>query len=96
MSNDILGPETALPSGSGELESSLTPEQVKRLQWWTKPRHKAIKRAWRGVCSPRVAIKLQCLECCGEYQDAITGCTAMTCPLWKFRPFQTLSKKETQ
>lgn len=68
--------------------SDLTPEQVKRLDWWGKSRHRALKRSWQGVCSPRVAIRLQCLECCGEDELAVTGCTSRTCPLWQFRPFQ--------
>jgi hypothetical protein len=44
--------------------------------------------AWAGKCSPRRAIKAQCLECIGFDRDAITGCISYACPLWNFRPFQ--------
>jgi hypothetical protein len=44
--------------------------------------------AWAGKCSPRRAIKAQCLECAGFDRQAITDCTGWACPLWHFRPFQ--------
>ena len=44
--------------------------------------------AWAGKCSPRRAIKAQCLECVGFDRQAITDCTGWACPLWAFRPFQ--------
>jgi hypothetical protein len=44
--------------------------------------------AWAGKCSPRRAIKAQCLECVGFDRRAIADCTCWACPLWKFRPFQ--------
>lgn len=44
--------------------------------------------AWAGKCSPRRAIKAQCLECLGFDRQAITDCTGWACSLWAFRPFQ--------
>ena len=44
--------------------------------------------AWAEKCSPRRAIKAQCLECQGFDRDATTGCTSFACALWNFRPFQ--------
>lgn len=44
--------------------------------------------AWAGKCSPRRAIKAQCLECIGFERQDITDCTSYACPLWNFRPFQ--------
>jgi len=44
--------------------------------------------AWAGKCSPRRAIKAQCLECIGFDRQAITDCTCYACSLWEFRPFQ--------
>jgi len=38
--------------------------------------------------SPRMAIKAQCLDCCGLDRTAITECLASACPLWHFRPYQ--------
>ena len=44
--------------------------------------------AWAGKCSPRRAIKAQCLDCCGFDRHAITDCSCWACPLWGFRPYQ--------
>jgi hypothetical protein len=44
--------------------------------------------AWAGKCSPRRAIKAQCLKCVGFDRQAIKDCTGWACPLWAFRPFQ--------
>jgi hypothetical protein len=44
--------------------------------------------AWAGKCSPRRAIKAQCLECVGFDREEITDCSCWACPLWAFRPFQ--------
>jgi hypothetical protein len=44
--------------------------------------------AWAGKCSPRRAIKAQCLECSGFDRHVITECTNWGCALWMFRPFQ--------
>jgi len=79
---------TPRPGGSGDLQRALTPGQARRLGHWTRKRHKSLKRAWEGLCSPRQAIKLQCLECVGEDVPSITTCTAECCPLWHFRPYQ--------
>lgn len=46
--------------------------------------------AWAGKCSPRRAIKAQCLECVGFDRQGITACTCWACPLWNFRPYQKL------
>lgn len=70
-----------------------TPGQVKRLDHWGKSRHKQLKRSWQGLCSPRVAIRLQCLDCCGEDEDAVGCCGDRCCPLWHFRPFQHRKEK---
>jgi len=48
-----------------------------------------LERALTGKCSPRMAIKAQCLECVGFDRAAITDCTAYACPLWHYRPYQT-------
>jgi hypothetical protein len=47
-----------------------------------------LKRAYEGDCSPRQAIKAQCLSCAGFDREAITHCTGYSCPLWGFRPYQ--------
>jgi hypothetical protein len=74
---------SALPQGE-----ALTAAQAKRLSHWSTSRHKAVKRSWQGVCSPRQAIKLQCLDCCGEDEKGVAECADDCCPLRAFRPFQ--------
>ena len=47
------------------------------------------KRIYGGVrVAPRLAIKGQCLQCCWMDEPAIRECTATSCPLWNFRPYQ--------
>lgn len=45
-------------------------------------------KAYEGQCSPRSAIKAQCLICVGYDRDAIFNCTGYSCPFWTFRPYQ--------
>jgi hypothetical protein len=45
-------------------------------------------RAYNGDCSPREAIKAQCLICVGYERQSITDCTGYSCALWQFRPYQ--------
>lgn len=47
-----------------------------------------MRRAFEGDCSPRQAIKAQCLICVGYDRDSVTNCTGYSCPLWTFRPYQ--------
>lgn len=47
-----------------------------------------MEKAYKGGCSPRSAIKAQCLICTGYQREAITLCSGYSCPLWKFRPYQ--------
>jgi hypothetical protein len=74
---------SVLPQGG-----ALTAAQAKRLSHWSTSRHKAVKHSWQGVCSPRQAIRLQCLDCCGEDEKGVAECADRCCPLWHFRPFQ--------
>jgi hypothetical protein len=46
------------------------------------------RRVFKGLASPRQAIKAQCLTCCWMDEAAISGCTAPECPLWDFRPYR--------
>lgn len=47
-----------------------------------------IRKAYAGECSPRQAIKAQCLSCVGYDRDAIDNCTGYSCPLWHWRPLR--------
>ena len=52
-------------------------------------------RAFLGIASKRAAIQAKCYECAGyeAVQENVGGCTARTCPLWKYRPLQKKGKK---
>jgi len=47
-----------------------------------------LKRAYAGSASPRQAIKAFCLQCVGYQRQDVAGCTAVACPLHKYRPYQ--------
>lgn len=47
-----------------------------------------LERAYTGN-SRTTAIKAMCLRCVGYVRADVRGCTALGCPLWGFRPFQT-------
>lgn len=70
------------------LDSKIVAKRAIRLATTPESAKGHFVAAWAGKCSPRRAIKAQCLECVGFDRDAITDCTAFACPLWNFRPFQ--------
>jgi len=80
-------------SNGNDLKHVLNERQVKRLTQWTPTRQRMLQRLWSGGGTRSLAIRMFCLECVGEDVPAITGCTADTCPLWNFRPFQPKPKK---
>lgn len=86
--NDAVSVNSTEASVLGVSERFLTRAQSKRLAQWKLSNRGGLLRAWKGACSPRHAIKLQCLDCCGEDHAAIIECGDRCCPLWKFRPFQ--------
>lgn len=52
----------------------------------------ALEAAFSGTASPRAAIKAKCLSCVGFHRPSITGCTAVLCELYSYRPFQVKRK----
>lgn len=53
------------------------------------------ERVISGEASYRQAIKAKCQECLG-WEDAVRGirnCTARTCPLWPYRPYQEKTQR---
>lgn len=50
--------------------------------------------------SRKKAIEMHCVsECQGSdpgYREAIHSCSRRICPLWRFRPYQNLKKKESE
>lgn len=78
---------SALPQGG-----ALTASQVKRLTQWLPSRQNMIKRLWAGKGGRKLAINMQCLDCCGEDVEAVRTCADRCCPLWHYRPFQRDSR----
>ena len=85
--NNVVNPHD-LTGVSGSVASDLTPSQAKRLPKWGVTFQPMLKRAWKGKCPPRTAIKLMCLDCVGEDKQAVADCGDRCCPIWMFRPYQ--------
>lgn len=49
-----------------------------------------LREAFSGSASPRKAIKAMCLRCVGYERASIRDCSAYACPLWQYRPFQSV------
>ena len=49
---------------------------------------KSFQLAYEGRSRP-AAIKAKCLDCCGYQPAEVKRCTTVTCPLHKFRPYQS-------
>jgi hypothetical protein len=72
------------------LETVLIPQQVKRIGQWSPKRQNLVKRCFSGGATRATAIKLMCLDCCGEDVSVVRECGDRCCPLWHFRPFQRM------
>lgn len=44
--------------------------------------------------SRSAAVKLHCLQCCGYETKEVRQCTALSCPIWVFRPYQKAEEPE--
>ena len=55
---------------------------------------KLAQRALDGKVSPRQAIKAFCLRCVGYARNDVRDCSAYTCPLWRYRPYQAGDEDE--
>lgn len=69
---------------------TLSPEQVVSVQQTPLNVQEAMKKAYAGECSPILAIKMKCIECCGceDYISRVRECGITRCPLWAYRPYQ--------
>lgn len=70
------------------LSERIAAKRAGRLATTPESARKLFVASWAGKCSPRQAIKAQCLECQGFDRQGIAGCTGWACSLWFFRPFQ--------
>jgi hypothetical protein len=50
-----------------------------------------VDRAEKGNLA--AAVKLTCLECCSWVRQEIRDCVIVACPLYPFRPFQTMTSR---
>ncbi len=57
---------------------------------------KLFDRVTSGGASPREAIKLNCLECCGYVRSEVERCSGYTCAFYAYRPYQKLVKSPTE
>lgn len=48
-----------------------------------------LKRAFDGSGGRKNAIAAMCLHCTGYDRETVRSCTGWSCPLWKYRPFQS-------
>jgi len=52
------------------------------------PRFLRVLNLAYGGNSKAAAIKAKCLDCCCWQPNEVRQCTSVTCPLWRYRPFQ--------
>ena len=51
-----------------------------------------LERAFAGEAGRTNAIKAMCLVCTSFDRETVRDCTGWSCPLWKWRPFQSKAK----
>ena len=61
-----------------------------------KKYRKLYDKVMAGKASPRDAIRMQCLECFAWVQTETKKCDNCACPLYRYRPYQTLPKSLTE
>ncbi len=44
-----------------------------------------LKALGHSPMSPGKALRLRCLDCCGDQPSEVRACTAVRCPAWPFR-----------
>jgi hypothetical protein len=71
------------------VEQKIKEIRARRLAACPRSSKRLLASCWAQKASPRQAIKAFCAECVGYDRDAVAGCTACACPLWRYRPYQT-------
>ena len=80
-----------LASNTPETNAKIAAKRAERLSTAPSSWRGILRRSWTGN-SRKTAIKAFCGECVGFNRDEITNCTALACPLRKYRPFQSKQK----
>lgn len=50
-----------------------------------------MRKVFAGTASPRNAIKMMCLDCCGGDIECARLCTVVICPLWEYNGYRLLA-----
>lgn len=82
--------QTERPDGFGDAKRDKMMRQVLED---ALGKARLFKKAYADKVSPRQAMNAFCLQCCWMDEVAIRECTATSCPLWGFRPYQVLGRK---
>jgi hypothetical protein len=85
--------DPALQKASKRLKNgTLTPQQTAVIEECPSAYRPTMKRAFAGN-SRSAAVKAFCLRCTGWDRAAVKNCTAPSCPLWLYRPYQDDSER---
>ena len=71
------------------------PQQRKRVDEAPASCQRVLSAAYNGTASKREAIKAFCLTCTGFLRADVAACTAVTCALHSYRPFQRDDDEES-
>lgn len=86
--NSIITIENATQERLGRLDPARKASVAKRLADMPKSARNTYLRAVGGR-APKAAIRAFCRECCGWQRAEVARCTALACPLYVYRPFQS-------
>ena len=69
--------------------------QAERVGASCLPRYRRLLfQALRGELSPRRALRIMCLHCCGWEMSAARECTAYGCPLWAYNSWNPQARRK--
>ena len=77
--------QTPLKRGFNELEAPIAVDPIERHAAEIPRRFRGQYRAVKSGNSRKAAIRVQCLECQGWDSQEVAICTALPCPLYKWR-----------
>ena len=80
--------QTSQTHSPSEFSTAKRTAMFRQVQRDAPSKARQFERVYTGKASPRLCIKVMCLQCCWMDEDAIRECSAPACPLWDFRPYQ--------
>ena len=85
---------TELAAELASLPESRRP-QAERIGVSCLPRYRRLYfQALRGELSPRRALRIFCLHCCGWEMSAARDCTGHGCPLWAYNSWNPQARRK--